>query len=125
MRIGIDIVETGRIAQAIERSGDAFIGRLISAEEAHGHDLGHSQQQGAERIAGIWAAKEAAVKALGTGFRNGITFHDIKILHDPHGKPYFEFSGEFEKIMRLENLKTSILTISHCRTHAVAAVVLD
>ena len=121
MRIGIDIVETGRIAQAVERSGDAFVGRLISTEEMLAHDL----PANVERIAGVWAAKEAAVKALGTGFRNGITFHDIKILHDPLGKPYFEFSGEFDRVMRLENLKTSILTISHCKTHAVAAVVLD
>ncbi|MFD1556721.1 holo-ACP synthase [Paraburkholderia silviterrae] len=121
MRIGIDIVETGRIAQAIERSGDAFVERLISAAEMPAHD----QPANVERIAGVWAAKEAAVKALGTGFRNGITFHDIKILHDPLGKPYFEFSGEFDRVMRLENLKTSILTISHCKTHAVAAVVLD
>ncbi|HKT95891.1 MAG TPA: holo-ACP synthase [Paraburkholderia sp.] len=121
MRIGIDIIETGRIAQAIERSGDAFVERLISPQEM----LGHDQPANVERIAGIWAAKEAAVKALGTGFRNGITFHDIKILHDTLGKPYFEFSGEFDRIMQLENLKTSTLTISHCGTHAVAAAVLD
>ncbi len=121
MRIGIDIVETGRIAQAIERTGDAFVARLISAEEMHGLD----QPTNVERVAGIWAAKEAAVKALGTGFRNGITFHDIQILHDELGKPYFAFSGEFEKVMRAENLQTSLLTISHCRTHAVAAAVLD
>ncbi|WP_280530576.1 holo-ACP synthase [Paraburkholderia sacchari] len=121
MRIGIDIVEMERIAQAIERSGEAFVGRLISAQEK----LEHTEPANVERLAGIWAAKEAAVKALGTGFRSGITFHDIKILHDPLGKPYFEFSGEFERVMRLENLKTSILTISHCRSHAVAAAVLD
>ena len=121
MRIGIDIVETERIALAIERSRDAFIGRLLSGDEMHGLD----QPANVERIAGIWAAKEAAVKALGTGFRNGITFHDIKILHDTLGKPYFAFSGEFDRVMRQANLQTSVLTISHCRTHAVAAAVLD
>lgn len=116
--LGIDIVDIPRIATAIERSGERFINRLLTdVEQRHLAPV----EQNIERVAGFWAAKEAAVKALGTGFRQGISFHDIEIAHDELGAPHYVFSGAFLRIMTERQLVQSALSISHCSTHAIAA----
>jgi holo-[acyl-carrier protein] synthase len=122
MHIGIDIVENGRIGRALEKSGQAFFEKFISAEERERESIGDAN---IERLAGIWASKEAAVKALGTGFRNGIGFHDIRICHGSLGEPYYTFHGEFKKIMASKGLNSATLSISHCGTHTVAVAVLS
>ena len=76
MHIGIDIVEIERIRTASRRSGEGFLNRVYTAPE---RDYIGDAEANAERAAGIWAAKEAAVKALGTGFRDGIQFHVLRI----------------------------------------------
>lgn len=119
MQLGVDIVETSRIEQALINSGDKFVQRVLTAAERE--YLGKPLEN-IERFAGLWAAKEAAVKALGVGFRHGIIFHDIHIVHDEWGMPCLRFHGEFLKIMQLKKLNSSTLSISHCRTHAIAAV---
>lgn len=122
MLLGIDIVQTDRINQAIIRSGDGFLTRLLTPDERI--YVGDAKEN-VERVAGIWAAKEAAVKALGLGFRQGILFHDIQINHDDYGAPYFYFTGKFLQIMSAKSLTTSTLSISHCKTHAIAATMLN
>ncbi len=120
--LGIDIVQIDRIKSAIERSGDGFLSRLLTpAEYLYIGDI----NENIERIAGIWAGKEAAVKALGTGFRLGITFHDIQINHDEFGAPFFQFSGQFYQLMQGKLLSQSALSISHCRTYAIAATIFN
>ena len=121
MHVGIDIVEIERIRTAATRSGEGFMTRVYTPREI---DYIGNVEEGAERAAGIWAAKEAAVKALGTGFRQGILFHDMEIEHEEMGRPYFVFGGRFLVVMQQSGLTAASLSISHCGTHAVAAVVL-
>lgn len=121
MYLGIDIVEIERIRTAICRAGGGFMARVFTPHEAEHIGDPHAN---AERAAGLWAAKEAAVKALGTGFSAGITFHDVQIAHEDSGRPYCILSGRFAEIARQRQLGAAAVSISHCRTHAVAAVVL-
>jgi holo-[acyl-carrier protein] synthase len=121
MHLGIDIVEIERIRTAAQRSGDGFMTRVYTARELQ--YIGNPQEN-AERAAGIWAAKEAAVKALGTGFQDGVLFHDMEIDHEAMGRPYLVFAGRFRDLMQQSGLSAASLSISHCGTHAVAAVVL-
>lgn len=121
MHVGIDIVEIERIRTATKRSGEGFMTRVYTAWELE--YIGNPEEN-AERAAGIWAAKEAAVKALGTGFRDGVLFHDMEIQHEEMGRPYFVFAGRFRDLMQQSGLTAASLSISHCGTHAVAAVVL-
>ncbi|MDC6110882.1 holo-ACP synthase [Serratia rubidaea] len=118
VNLGVDIIDIDRVATAITRSGDKLLHRLLTDDERR--ELGDITHN-CERVAGFWAAKEAAVKALGTGFRLGIAFHDIEVRHDELGRPFYFFSGEFARLMKARGLAQSTLSISHCRTHAIAA----
>lgn len=121
MNIGVDIIEVARVKTALQRSGDKLVQRVLTSTEQQ--ELGDLTEN-IERVAGFWAAKEAAVKALGTGFRLGILFHDIEIRHDNLGCPYYHFSGEFAKLMQEKKLSHATLSISHCQSHAIAAAAL-
>lgn len=121
MKLGVDIIEIARVNIALTRSGSGLVQRLLTPAEQH--SLGNLSEN-IERVAGFWAAKEAAVKALGTGFRLGILFHDIEIRHDDLGCPFYLFSGEFARLMQEKKLTSSTLSISHCHSHAIAAAAL-
>lgn len=112
--IGVDIIEIDRIARAIERHGEHFINRLFTRNE----QLPVSAQT-PTYFAGRFAAKEAVVKALGTGFR-GITFLDIEVLNDSVGKPYINLSPSIAKKFDYPQL---LLTISHSKGNAVACCI--
>ncbi|WP_429617619.1 holo-ACP synthase [Serratia sp. 2723] len=117
----MDIIEIARVNTALIRSGNRLAQRLLTPTEQQA--LGDLSEN-VERLAGFWAAKEAAVKALGTGFRMGILFHDIEIRHDELGCPYYFFSGEFARLMQEKKLTHATLSISHCQSHAIAAAAL-
>lgn len=117
MGIGIDIIDINRVSIAIGRSGTNLINRLLTRNEI---DKIGNINQNHERIAGFWAAKEAAVKALGTGFRLGILFHDIEIEHNKYGAPYYLFSGDLLGFITKNKLTKTMLSISHCKDYAVA-----
>ncbi|WP_058911410.1 holo-ACP synthase [Entomohabitans teleogrylli] len=117
MNIGVDIIEIDRVASALQRSGTPLIERLLTPRERT--EIGDLSAN-CERLAGFWAAKEAAVKALGTGFRLGIAFHDIEIRHDELGGPYYQFTSQFARLMLERHLTHASLSISHCKSHAIA-----
>lgn len=121
MRIGTDIVEVARISRAIGHGESGFLARVYTEQEIIKINMMDIDY---ERASGFWAAKEAAVKALGYGFRDGIKFHDIEIIHDDYGCPQFIFTGRMKNILAEKGITQSSLSISHCRTHAIAAVVL-
>ena len=121
MRIGTDIVEITRISRAIGHGDSGFLARVYTEQEIIKINMADPDY---ERASGFWAAKEAAVKALGYGFRDGIKFHDIEIIHDEYGCPHFNFTGRMKEMLDEKGLTQSSLSISHCRTHAIAAVVL-
>lgn len=118
--LGTDIVEIDRIASMIDRHGDAFLDRVFTAAE---RNYCGSKKHAAQHYAGRWAAKEAAMKALGTGFIPGVGWHDFEILPERSGAPRLELSGgAAEKATHL-GIAEILVTMSHCRTYATATAI--
>ena len=88
--VGTDITECLRIAQMIERHGELFVGRVYTPVEI---EYCRSRKMATQHFAGRWAAKEAVLKALGTGWRRGISWRDIEIRNAPGGRPQAALSG--------------------------------
>jgi len=116
--IGNDIIEICRIEKAIERHGETFLNKIFTADE-QAYCNGFADSCG--NYAGRFAAKEAIVKALGSGFQHGITWLDIEIQKDPLGKPIVCFS---DKIISMFGDVNCLLSISHCRSYATAMAVI-
>jgi holo-[acyl-carrier protein] synthase len=115
--IGTDIIECLRIAQMIERHADLFINRVYTPYEI---EYCHARKQATQHFAGRWAAKEAILKALGTGWRRGISWRDIEVRHDRGGKPIAITSGGAKEAMEQLGASEIMISISHCRSHATA-----
>ncbi|MFD1803077.1 holo-ACP synthase [Mixta tenebrionis] len=121
MFIGTDIVEVERIERAVSVSGIAFLQRVFTEREINKID---AREPNYERAAGFWAAKESMVKAVGLGFREGIRFHDMEVEHDIYGCPCFVLHGRLKEILTERRMTKLSLSISHCRTHAIAVVAI-
>ena len=115
--IGTDIIECLRIAQMIERHGERFVSRVFTPLEI---EYCASRRAATQHYAGRWAAKEAIMKALGTGWVRGVNWTDIEIRNEPGGKPTTAFRGGVRDLVASIGLTDVMLSISHCRTHAVA-----
>jgi holo-[acyl-carrier protein] synthase len=115
--IGTDIVECLRIAQMIQRHAELFINRVYTSHEI---DYCQSRKQATQHFAGRWAAKEAVLKALGTGWRRGISWRDIEIRNDSGGKPVVVIHGGAKDAMERLGASQILISISHCRSHATA-----
>ena len=118
--IGTDIVECVRIKRMIEQYGELFLKRVYTAKEMR---YCQARRQATEHFAGRWAAKEAVLKALGTGWRRGISWRDIEIRNDPAGQPRVAVRGEAKAIAKKLELEDVLITVSHCRTFATAFAV--
>jgi holo-[acyl-carrier protein] synthase len=115
--IGTDIVECLRIAQMIERHGELFIGRVYTQQEIQ---YCQSRRQATQHFAGRWAAKEAVLKALGTGWRRGISWRDVEIRNERSGSPVVTLYGGARDYMDQQGISQVLISISHCRSHATA-----
>ena len=115
--IGTDIVECLRIAQMIERHGELFINRVYTPQEIR---YCQSRKQATQHFAGRWAAKEAILKALGTGWRRGISWRDIEVRNDAMGRPVVGLRGGARDIVEQRGIREMLVSISHCRSHATA-----
>jgi holo-[acyl-carrier protein] synthase len=115
--IGTDIVECLRIAQMIERHGDLFINRVYTPEEIK---YCRSRKQSTQHYAGRWAAKEAVLKALGTGWRRGIGWRDVEVVSSNQGQPAIHLRGGAREAARKAGVGDVLISISHCRSHATA-----
>ncbi len=115
--IGTDITECLRIARMIERHGELFINRVYTPVE-----IRYCQQraQATQHFTGRWAAKEAILKALGTGWRRGISWRDVEIRNEPSGKPVVAMRGGAKDVVEQLGIAKMLVSISHCRTHATA-----
>lgn len=118
--LGTDIVEISRIRHMLERHGSHFIERCFTQPEI---DYAMKHRDSAVRYAGRWAAKEAVVKVLGTGFVQGITFHDVEIVSLHTGQPTVRLSGEAAGIAARLGIQNVLLTISHAREYATATAI--
>jgi holo-[acyl-carrier protein] synthase len=120
--VGTDIVECLRIAQMIERHGELFINRVYTDAEI---EYCRSRLAAMQHYAGRWAAKEAVLKALGTGWRRGIHWRDVEIANDADGKPSVKLRGAAREVMEQAGIRHLHLSISHCRSHAVAYAIAE
>jgi len=115
--IGTDIVECLRIAQMIERHGELFIQRVYTAHEI---EYCNTRKAATQHFAGRWAAKEAVLKAMGTGWAKGIRWRDIEVRNDSGGKPSIALGGGAREVCEQLGVTRMLISISHCRSHATA-----
>ena len=119
---GVDIAETSRIEQGLERHGERFTKRLFTpAEIAYCEKF----KNRAERYAARFAAKEAAFKALGTGWRQGIHWLDVEVTHQPSGKPELVLTGQAQEVARQLRVTRMAVSISHSDRYVVAEVIFE
>ena len=118
--IGTDITECLRIARMIERHGELFINRVYTPVEI---SYCQSRAQATQHFTGRWAAKEAVLKALGTGWRRGIAWRDIEIRNEASGQPVVAVRGGVKEVVEQLGITKLLVSISHCRTHATAYAV--
>ena len=118
--VGIDIAELDRVARSYERFGVRFCSRILVPAE-----LAVMPSNAVPFLASRFAAKEAAVKALGTGFSQGVTFQDIEVRSDSLGKPAILFHNQALERCRALGVRQSHLSLSHGRDSAVAVVILE
>ena len=114
--IGVDIIEIARIAKAVKNPH--FNERVYTPEELT------ETHQASHRLAGFFAAKEALLKAMGTGLA-GFNWLEMAVLHDSQGAPYFQVNGKIRDFLRQHQIARVHLSISHCREYAVAEVILE
>lgn len=120
--IGIDLIEVDRIRSVFTRHRDRFVQRILTpAEQEYVMRFADPSQ----RLSGRWAAKEAALKALGTGLSGGIGWRDVEILPDAHGKPQLVFHRKALDRWHELNAEISHVTITHSDTMAMAQVILE
>lgn len=120
--MGVDIAEVDRIRTAIERHGEVFLRRLYTAaEQAYCEGFRNKY----ERYAGRFAAKEAAMKALGTGWRRGVRWVDFEVVREATGRPTIRLDGEARKIADGIGVKRIALSITHTESQALAQVIFE
>lgn len=119
--IGTDIVSVSRMEHALARHGERFAERILAEVELVEY---RASSKPAHFLAKRFAAKEAAAKAFGTGFRDGLGMGDFIIGHDELGKPLLQFAGRAEVFCRQQGVGESFLSISDEKEHAVAFVTL-
>src|SRR6266853_176432 len=118
--MGVDIAEVERIQGAIERHGETFVRRIYTERE-----YCERFKNKYERYAGRFAAKEAAMKALGTGWRRGVRWVDLEVVRETSGRPTLAISGEAEKIAKQIGVKSVALSITHTESQALAQVIFE
>lgn len=119
---GIDIAEVPRIRHSIERFGERFLRRIYTAGEIRYCD---SKANRVERYAARFAAKEAAMKALGTGWSHGVRWRDCEVVRMPGGRPIIAFHGRAGEIAARLGVKNAALSLSHTSEQAIAQVILE
>jgi holo-[acyl-carrier protein] synthase len=119
---GIDIVNMERIERLMVRWGDLFLGRVFTEKEIV---WCQRRSRPPECFALRFAAKEAFLKAIGWGLRNGIQWRDIEVGNDPVGKPSLSFYRKAKEVLGTLRIQKALLTLSHDRPYAVAHVLLE
>jgi holo-[acyl-carrier protein] synthase len=118
--IGTDIVECVRIRTMIDRHGELFLRRVFTEREIR---YCQRSKQATEHFSGRWAAKEAVLKCLGTGWSKGLCFTDIEVANDPVGRPRVELRAATRDYSQSLGIGDVMISISHCRAYATALAV--
>lgn len=119
---GIDIAEVPRIAASIARFGERFLHRIFTEGEIRYCD---AKANRVERYAARFAAKEAAMKAIGTGWNHGVTWRDVEVSRLPGGRPTIVFHGKAAEFAAKLGAKHVALSLTHTAEHAIAQVILE
>ncbi len=119
---GIDLAEVDRIQASIERYGDRFLHRIYTEKE---RAYVARKANKYERYAARFAAKEAGMKAIGTGWRHGITWQDFEVTNLPSGRPTITFHGVAKQIAERMGVKHAHLSLTHTRQYGQAFLILE
>ncbi len=119
--IGIDIIEVPRV-EKLTKKDDKFVKKIFTQSEI---DYCRKFKNGAQNFAGRFAVKEAFMKAMGTGFSNGVKFSEIETVNDKLGKPEIVLYGGTKDKFSESNLKFSHVSIAHLKDYATAVVVIE
>ncbi len=117
---GIDLVDFPRIEEMVNRHDKRFLDRVFTASE---QAYAQENRNGVEKLAGRFAAKEAVLKLLGTGWRGKIAWTDIEVINAPTGQPEVKLSGEVEKIAEKLGITQISVSITHTANFAIASAV--
>ena len=120
--IGIDVSRIERIERFLERYGDRFLKRILT--DAEMSEIARYKVR-AEQVAGRVAVKEAASKALGTGWRQGVHWKNFAVAHEPSGKPKLVCSGRALELMKQMGVKGTHVSITHDGGVAAAVVIFE
>ena len=120
--LGIDIAEVARVKSAIERYGETFLRRVYTANEREYCERFKNKY---ERYAGRFAAKEATMKALGTGWSRGVRWVDVEVVREKGGRPMIKLAGEAANVAGRLNVKNIALSITHTAEQAFAQVIFE
>jgi holo-[acyl-carrier protein] synthase len=118
--VGTDIVEVVRIGQMIERHGEIFLNRVYTDDEIR---YCQRRKEYTQHFAGRWAAKEAVMKTLGTGWSRGVGWRDIEICSNRNGAPSIVLRGGAREIAEQVGICDVLISISHCRSFATATAI--
>ena len=120
--MGIDVAEVKRIASVIETQKERFLRRVYTLDE-----VAYCEQfkNRFERYAGRFAAKEAAMKALGTGWSRGVRWVDLEVVRQRGGRPTLALKGEARKIAEALGVKNIAVSITHTSEQAIAQVIFE
>jgi holo-[acyl-carrier protein] synthase len=118
--VGTDIVEIVRIGQMIERHGEHFLQRVYTEEEIR---YCQRRKESYQHFAGRWAAKEAVMKTLGTGWTKGVGWLDIEVATRRSGQPVINIQGTARDIAGQFGIDEVLISISHCRAYATATAI--
>ena len=119
---GVDIEQISRVRAAIEKHGQRFLDRVFTAREVAYAEGGNHRF---ERYTGRFAAKEAGMKALGTGWSQGIRWVDLEVVSGPNGRPSLVLHGRAAAIAGQLGCAAAHVSLSHTRDLAVAQVILE
>jgi holo-[acyl-carrier protein] synthase len=117
---GVDFVEIHRVAALVERHGATFLDRVYTpGEQAYCRE----KKRQIEHLAGRFAAKEAVLKVMGTGWRSGIAWTDVEVVNAPSGQPSIRLAGRCAEIAAQQGIRQVLISISHTDTHAMASAI--
>jgi len=120
--IGTDLAQVDRIRNSIAQYGDRFLNRVYTDRE---RAYASSKANSAERFAARFAAKEAGMKAIGTGWRSGITWKDFEVVNEPSGQPTLRLSGVALQRATTMGVERISLSLTHTTETAFAVVILE
>jgi holo-[acyl-carrier protein] synthase len=117
---GIDLVDFPRIEKMVEKHDDRFLERVFTEKEVC---YAKKNKNFIEKLAGRFAAKEAVLKLIGTGWRGKIAWTDIEVVNDSLGRPEVVITGEVKKLVEQSGIEQITISITHTSNFAICSAV--